>query len=101
MCHASQKRREVKIQSMYVDSNETIKVKKIEFVKSSLKVNSPSASCSWTDLTVINTEANVRYLSMLAYPSSDGEISLHHDRCPENHHRHVELITSLGSITKR
>ena len=47
---------------MYVDSKETMRVKKIEFVNSSEIVNFPSESCSWTDLTVIKTEAKVRYL---------------------------------------
>ena len=62
ICHASAKSRETKIQRMYVDSKETMRVKKIEFVKSSEIVNFPSESCSWTDLTVIKTEAKVRYL---------------------------------------
>jgi hypothetical protein len=62
MCHASAKSRETKIQRMYVESSETMSVKKMEFVKSSESVNSPSESCSCTDLTVMKTEANVRYL---------------------------------------
>lgn len=60
ICHASAKSRDTNIQRMYVESNDTMRVKNMEFVNSSESVNSPSDSCSWTDLTVMKTEANVR-----------------------------------------
>ena len=45
-----------------MDSRETIKVKKMVFVKSSLNEKSPSASWFLTEWTVMKIEANVRYL---------------------------------------
>jgi hypothetical protein len=60
MCQASANNRLTKIHRIYVDRRDTIRVKKMEFVKSSEMVNLPSESCSCTDLTVIKIEAKVR-----------------------------------------
>lgn len=69
MCHGSRKRQETKIQRMYVERSETIRVKKIELVNNSERVNFPSESWSLTDSMVMKMEAKVKYLEQAGQPS--------------------------------
>jgi hypothetical protein len=62
ICQGSRNTIEIKIQRTYVESNDTMRVKKIWFVNSFPNVNTPSSASASTDLTVINTEAKRRYL---------------------------------------
>ncbi len=62
MCHGSKKRKDTRNQRMYVDSSETMRVKKTWFLKSSAMVNFFWAICDWMDLTVMKTDAKTRYL---------------------------------------
>ena len=64
MCHGSRNRIETTNHITYVEARETINWKKIVFWKIVANVK-PSLIVVWIDLTVMKTDANMRYVMIM------------------------------------